>query len=172
VTETGTAIFATDNELRAWRPDGKVDVLGKAAGPVVGLANSDRARVLALTETSAQLADVTRAAALTPPQSVIAKSAALAKTGGLVAAPTVIGGVEVIDPVVDWRWPLVTPQKGQAPFSVVDIAPDGSRVLGSNATEVFVWTLDVPDDADATKTWLGTQTNAIADNPSGPLRWP
>jgi hypothetical protein len=96
----------------------------------------------------------------------------LARTGGLVAAPTVTGGVEVIDAEVAWRWPLATPQKGQAPFSAVDIAPDGSRVLASNTTEVFVWTLDLPTDAETTKTWLARQTNATADKPSEPLGWP
>jgi hypothetical protein len=103
---------------------------------------------------------------------LLGKSAALARTSGLIAAPTVIGGVEVVDPLVDWRWPLITPQKGQSPFSVVDIAPDGSRVLAWSSTEVFVWTLDLPDDAESTRAWLAKQTNAIADKPSGPLGWP
>jgi len=172
ITDDGTAVFAIASELRAWRPDGKVDVVAKPLAAALGLSVIDRKRVLALVEAGVHVVDLDRTSALAPPQIALGKSAALARAGGLVAAPTVVGGVEVLDPLVDWQWPVTTPQKGQAPFSVVDIAPDGSRVLGGNATEVFVWTLDLPGDADATKAWLGAQTNATADNPSGPLGWP
>ena len=107
-----------------------------------------------------------------PPLVLLAKSAAVSRTSGLIAATTVVGGVEVIDPLVDWRWPLVTPQKGQSPFTLVDIAPDGSRVLAWSGPEAFVWTLDLPADAESTKAWLTRQSNATADNPTGPLGWP
>ena len=109
--------------------------------------------------------------AVAAPISLLGTSASLARTGGLVAAPTVTGGVEIVDPLVGWRWPIATPHKGEPPFTVVDIAPDGSRVLAGNGTEVFVWTLDLPGDAEATKAWLARMTNATADNPSGPLGW-
>jgi hypothetical protein len=180
VTEDGTAVFAVTSgradaggpsELRAWRPDGRVDVLAGPLASVVALALVDDGRVLALAEDGVRVVDITRAAPLSAPTGVLARAATLARSGGLVAAPTVAGGVEVVDPLVGWRWPLASPQKGQAPFTVVDIAPDGSRVLASTATEVFVWTLALPPDAEATKAWLARQTNAIADSPSGPLGW-
>ncbi|HEY5946395.1 MAG TPA: hypothetical protein VIV40_12920, partial [Kofleriaceae bacterium] len=140
--------------------------------PLLSIAVLDRKRVLALAEAGAHVIEIDRASALPPSMQLLSKSAALAHSGGLIAAPTVAGGVEVVDPLVDWRWALATPQKGQAPFTVVDIAPDGSRVLASNATEVFVWTLDLPGDAETTRAWLANQSNATADNPSGPLGWP
>ncbi|HEX5064065.1 MAG TPA: hypothetical protein VFV99_32035 [Kofleriaceae bacterium] len=171
ITDDGTTLFAIGGELRAWRPDGKVDVIAKPITPLLALATVDQTHVLALAEAGVHLVELDHAASLPSPTVLLAKSAALARSGGLLAAPTVTGGVEVIDPLVDWRWALATPQKGQAPFSVVDIAPDGSRVLGGSATEVFVWTLDLPADTDATKAWLANQTNATADNPSGPLGW-
>ncbi|HEY5922438.1 MAG TPA: protein kinase [Kofleriaceae bacterium] len=172
VTNDGTAVFVAGDELRVWRPDGRVEVLAKPAGPLLAISVVDRKRVLVLGEAGVRLVEIDRAAPLPTPLVLLAKSAALARSGGLLAAPTVAGGVEVVDPLVGWRWPLATPQKGQAPFSVVDIAPDGSRVLASNTTEVFLWTLDLPGDADATKAWLAKHTNATADNPSGPLGWP
>jgi WD40 repeat protein len=171
ITDDGTAVFAVAGELRVWRPDGRVDVLAKTPTPLE-ITIIDRTLAFVLVDSGVHLVPLDRAAPLVPPIVLLAKAAAVAHTGGLLAAPTVIGGIEVIDPLVDWRWPLVTPQKGQAPFTVVDIAPDGSRVLASNTTEVFVWTLDLPDDAGSTTAWLANQTNATADNPSGPLGWP
>jgi hypothetical protein len=175
LADDGTALFAAGGELRAWRPDGRVDVLAQGLTGVLSLALQGGTRVLVLAEAGARVIDLDRSAAPRPVNNeieLLGRPAALARSGGLVAAPTVAGGVEIVDPLVSWRWPLATPQKGQAPFSVVDIAPDGSRVLASNATEVFVWTLELPDDADATRSWLSRLTNATADNPSGPLGWP
>jgi WD40 repeat protein len=182
IADDGTVVFSLIGELRAWRPDGEVDVIAKPITGVLGLALADKKQVIALTESAVHLVELGRSATPAPPVPVarpdtalialLGKSAALARTGGLLAAPTVTGGVEVVDPLVDWRWPLVTPQKGQSPFSVVDIAPDGSRVLAWSSTQVFVWTLDLPDDAESTRAWLANQTNAIADKPSGPLGWP
>jgi WD40 repeat protein len=172
IAADGTAVLATEGELRAWQPDGDVTVLAKSTSAVLAISYIESERVLVLAEAGAHVVDTDRAAPLDAPLVLLAKSAAVARTGGLAAAPTVTGGVEVIDPTVDWRWPLATPQKGQAPFSVVDIAPDGSRVLASNTTDVFVWTLALPEDAEATKAWLIQQTNATADKPSGPLGWP
>ncbi len=171
ISDDGTALFAHRGELRAWRPDGRIDVIARPVSPLVGSALADRKRLVALGDSATQLVELGRGATLAAPLPVVGAQAALARTGGLVAATTVTGGVEVVDPVASWRWPLVTPAKGQAPFSVVDIAPDGSRVLASNTTEVFVWTLDLPDDAETTKAWLGTQTNATSDNPAAPLGW-
>jgi hypothetical protein len=172
IFDNGAAVFAAAGELRVWRPEGHVDVLARSASPVLSVNALDRDRVLVLAEAGAHVLAVDRAAPLGAPLVMLAKSVAIARAGGLAAAPTVAGGVEVIDPAVDWRWPLASPQKGQAPFSVVDIAPDGSRVLASNTTEVFVWTLDLPADAEATKAWPGRQTNATLDKPTGPLGWP
>ena len=58
--------------------------------------------------------------------------------------------------------------KARPRFRFVDIAPDGSRVLATNATEVFVWTLDLPDDVE-TDEGVARQaiTNATSDNPAG-----
>jgi hypothetical protein len=84
----------------------------------------------------------------------------------------VIGGVEVIDPVAGWRWPLASPQKGmQQPFSYVAISPDGSRVLGLTQQAIVVWTLALPKTAEDTQAWLDKLTNATADSPTGPLGW-
>jgi hypothetical protein len=174
IGDNGTVVFGAGGELRAWRPDGRVDVLAKSIAPVLELALADN-RVVALTESAAHVVELaTSGRDARNDGGVIAllgKSSALAGSSGLLAAPTVTGGVEVVDPLVEWRWPLVTPQKGQSPFSVVDIAPDGSRVLAWSSTEVFVWTLDLPRDADSTRAWLANQSNAIADKPSGPLGW-
>ncbi|HEU4612048.1 MAG TPA: serine/threonine-protein kinase, partial [Kofleriaceae bacterium] len=167
----GTAVFAVGGELRAWRPDGSVDVLAKPVKPLLAATFVEPHRLLALTEAGTYLVDVDHPAPLAAPLPLLGASAALARSGGLVAVPTVAGGVEVVDPLVDWRWTLAPAQKGQAPFAVVDIAPDGSRVLASNATEVFTWSLDLPGDVDATRAWLAAQTDAIADSPSGPLGW-
>ena len=184
IADDGTVVFAAAGELRAWRADGSVDVLAELASPLLaatlvggerrrgsGPGQLPRDRLLALAETGTYLIDLDRARPLAAPLPLLGASAALARTGGLLAAPTVAGGVEVVDPLIDWRWPLAVPQRGQAPFTVVDIAPGGTRVLASNATEVFVWTLDLPGDADATRAWLASQTNAIADSPSRPLGW-
>ncbi len=167
----GTAVFATGGELRAWRPDGRVDVLGAPSCGVTALALIDRERVLAVGDHGAVLVEVDGVAELPVPMPLYGAQAALAQTGGLVAAATTTGGVEVIDPLVTWRWSLATGEDGQPPLARVDIAPDGSRVLAATATEVFVWTLDLPGDAEATKAWLGRMSNATVDNPSGPLGW-
>jgi len=89
-----------------------------------------------------------------------------------MAGPTAIGGVEVIDPTAGWRWPLASPQKGfQQPFTYVEMARDGSRVLGLNHEAVVVWTLDLPKTSDETSAWLDKTTNATSDSPTGPLTW-
>src|SRR5690606_36259932 len=170
MADDGTVVLAAAGELRAWRPDGRVDVLGTPASAVLGLALVDRERVLVLTETGVSMVDLDRGTALGTAMPAIGRTAALSRTGALIAARTATSGIEVIDPVVDWRWPLATPNPGQ-PFTAVDIAPDGSRVLAPTATEVFVWTLDLPPDAEATRAWLDRMSNATSDNPSGPLGW-
>jgi hypothetical protein len=95
-----------------------------------------------------------------------------AAEGGLIAAPTITGGVEVIDALVGWRWPLTSPQKGvQQGFTYVEMARDGSRVLGVTPQAVVVWTLQLPGAGDETEAWLDKTSNATADTPSGPLGW-
>ncbi len=175
IADDGTAVFGAGSELRAWRTTGSVDVLAKLTAPVLAVSTAGDGRVLVLTEAGAHLVELAQhgiAPIAGPPLVLLAKSAAVSRTSGLIAATTVVGGVEVIDPLVDWRWPLVTPQKGQSPFTLVDIAPDGSRVLAWSGPEAFVWTLDLPADAESTKAWLTRQSNATADNPTGPLGWP
>jgi hypothetical protein len=178
ITDDGTVLYAQGDELHMWGRDGRAGVIATPTGSLlatslVDVPNRERARhirLLALGDTSAFHVEPDGAA--TPdPMPVLGTSAALARTGGLIAAPTATGGVEIVDPVVGWRWPLAAPGKGQAPFSMIDIAPDGSRVLASNATHVFVWTLGLPDDVETTKAWLARQSNATSDNPSVPLGW-
>jgi len=102
----------------------------------------------------------------------IAPDASAALDGSLLAGRTVIAGVEVIDPLVGWRWPLATPQKGvQQPYTYVEIARDGSRVLGVTPNAVVVWTLGLPRTGEETATWLDRTSNATADSPTGPLTW-
>jgi hypothetical protein len=101
----------------------------------------------------------------------IAHSGVIAPRGGLVAGLSPVGGVEVFDPVTKLAWPLAVPSKGQAPYSFVEIAPDGSRVLAMTASSLLVWTLDLPTSPDATRAWLDKLTNATADSPNEPLTW-
>ncbi|HEY5944870.1 MAG TPA: protein kinase, partial [Kofleriaceae bacterium] len=106
ITDDGTTLFAVAGELRAWRPDGHVDVIAKPISPLLSIAVLDRKRVLAVAEAGAHVIEIDRASALPPSMQLLSKSAALARSGGLIAAPTVAGGVEVVDPLVDWRWAL------------------------------------------------------------------
>jgi hypothetical protein len=95
----------------------------------------------------------------------------IAPRAGVVAGLSPVGGVEVFDLVTKLAWPLAVPSKGQAPYSFVEIAPDGSRVLAMTASSLLVWTLDLPTSPDATRAWLDKLTNATADSPNEPLTW-
>jgi hypothetical protein len=178
ITDDGSVLYVQGDALHMWWRDGRAGAIAKPTGSVlatslVEVPDRDQGRhirVLALGDTGTF--HVQPDGATEPnPMPVLGASAALARTGGLIAAPTADGGVEIVDPVVGWRWPLATPGKGQAPFSMIDIAPDGSRVLASNATDVFVWSLGLPDDMESTKAWLARLSNATSDNPSVPLGW-
>jgi hypothetical protein len=167
----GTAYLGVGGELRAWRIDGRVDVLASGFKQIVNLAIVEPDVVFVLCEDSTgHLVDV-RGKTVTA-HLPVAASASVAANGALIANPTVSGGVELIDPGAGWRWPLAAPKKGmQHPFSYAEISPDGRRVLGVTEDAVVVWTLDLPGTADETSSWLDKLTNATVDNPSDPLRW-
>ncbi len=171
ITADGTTIVGVGVELRMWRSDGSVALLGSMTGSITDVVLIEQGLVLALTDDGmGHVVDIrTKQTIATMP---ISQLASISRTGALIANPTVLSGVEVIDPVAGWRWPLASPQKGvQEPFTYVEIARDGSRILGLTQHSVAVWTLELPGSAEETTTFLDKLTNAIADSPTGPLSW-
>jgi len=158
-------------DARAGYPDGRIEPIATGLEPVHDVALVEPATVLALSEDgTGHLVDI-RAKTITSRLSV-APLSSVAANGSLVASPTVLGGVEVIDPVAQWRWPLATPLKGMhQPVNDLEISPDGTRVLGLTQHSVVVWTLALPGTLEETASWLDKMTNATADSPSGPLTW-
>jgi hypothetical protein len=171
ISSDGTVIFGLGGELRAWRPDGKVDVLAKDLPNIVAVTLADASRALAMSDDGGLHVVELRGTGPLPAPQAASRGAALAATHALVASATAVGGVEVIDPLARWRWPLAVPMKGQQPFGSVEIAPDGSRVMATSSSALLVWTLELPSTAETTATWLDTLTNATADSPVGPLGW-
>ncbi len=167
----GTVLIGAGNELLSWRTDGKSEVIAKLDKPIFDLVLIAPTTALVLSEDGAgTVIDVSGKRVIR--QLPMSPHASPASEGALIAGSTVIGGVEVIDPLVGWRWALTSPQKGvQQQFTYVEMARDGSRVLGVTPHAVVVWTLQLPASADETETWLDKTTNATADTPSGPLGW-
>jgi serine/threonine protein kinase len=166
---SGVVVIGAGTELKLWRPDGTVDTLVADAAPIVKVALVEPGVVLALSDDgSGRLVDLpTRTVTALP----VSPHASIADDGGLVAAPTVSGGVEIIDAAASWRWPLASPQKGMPQFSQLEIARDGSRVLALTQHSVVVWNLELPRSAEDTASWLDRLTNVTADRPNAPLTW-
>lgn len=165
----GTVFIGDAGEVRAWRPDGRVDTLAKGLKTVTEVALLDTSLLVLTDDANAYELDIKLPSA--PVAQPIVHSAVYAPRGGLVAGLSPTGGVEVFDPATKQGWPLTIPTKGQAPYSFVEIAPDGTRVLAMTASTLLVWTLDLPASAEATRAWLDKLTNATADSPSEPLTW-
>jgi hypothetical protein len=169
--DDGTALLGIGGDLRAWRTDGKLDVLATGLKAVRHVSFIAPTSALAITDDAmAHQIDTRTHEVLAPPQQV-GQSASHAQTGGLVAGLSPLGGVEVYDPLAHWTWSLVTPQKGQSPFSFVQVSPDSRRILAMSSQSLLVWTLDLPQTAEATAAWLDRLTNATAEGPSEPLGW-
>jgi WD40 repeat protein len=164
VDRDGTVLITNGGELRVWRPSGNVDVIAKGLRPITEL---DAAGLVLTDDANAYQLDL-RAASPTVAQPTVHGGVL---GGGLVAGLSASGGVEVYDPATKLSWPLAIPTKGQAPYSFVEIAPDGSHVLATTSQSLLVWTLDLPSSAEATRAWLDKLTNATADSPSEPLTW-
>jgi hypothetical protein len=167
----GTVFIGVGGEVRAWRPDGRIEPIVTGVEPIYDVALVERGTLLALAEDgTGHLIDIrTKTISARLP---VAPLSSVAANGSLIASPTVVGGVEVIDPVAQWRWPLATPQKGMhQPFADIEISPDGTRVVGLTQHSVVVWTLALPGSSEETASWLDKLTNATAETPSGPLTW-
>jgi WD40 repeat protein len=167
----GTVLVGVGGEVRAWRADGRIESLASGAEPIYDVVLVEPTTVLALAaDGTGHHVDI-RARTITA-RLPVAPLSSVAANGSLVACPTVVGGVEVVDPVAQWRWPLATPQKGMhQPFADIQIAPDGTRVVALTQHSVVVWTLALPGTAEETTSWLDKLTNATAGSPSGPLTW-
>ncbi|HTL38324.1 MAG TPA: protein kinase [Kofleriaceae bacterium] len=167
----GTALVGIGGELREWRPDGKLAVLVSGLKVIKHVSFVAPTTALVVTEDATAHQIDTRSHDVAAPVQTIGHAGSHADTGGLVAGISALGGVEVYDPLAHWSWPLVTPQKGQPPFSFVHISPDSRRVLAMTSQSLLVWTLDLPQTAEATAKWLDRLTNATAETPSEPLGW-
>jgi hypothetical protein len=167
----GTVFVGVGGEVRAWRPDGRIEPIATGVEPIYDVVLVEPTTVLALAEDgTGHLVDI-RTKTITA-RIPVAPLSSVAASGSLIASPTVAGGVEVVDPVAQWRWPLATPQKGMhQPFADIQMSPDGARVVGLTQHSVVVWTLDLPGSAEETASWLDKLTNASAPSPSGPLIW-
>jgi len=171
IAADGTVLLGVGTELRAWKVDGTTESIAKLDKRIVRVVLAEpRVAIVHGDDGSLHVIDVAAKKVTTSLQ--VSPLASVAADGSLAAGPTMTGGVEVIDPLVNWRWPLATPQKDfQPPFLYVEVARDGSRVLGLTQNAVVVWTLDLPRTADDTGVWLDKTTNATADSPNGPLGW-
>jgi hypothetical protein len=167
----GTVFIGVGGEVRAWRADGRIESLASGTEPIYDVAVLDSTTLLALAaDGTGHVVDI-RAKAITA-RIPVAPLSSVATNASLIASPTVVGGVEIIDPIAQWRWPLATPQKGMhKPFADIQISPDGTRVVGLTQHSVVVWTLALPGTQDETATWLDKLTNATAESPTGPLTW-
>jgi WD40 repeat protein len=171
IANDGTALLGIGGEVRAWRPDGKLDVLLGNLKTVKHVSFVAQTTALAVTEDATAYQIDTRAKSEVAPPQQVGRAGSHADSGGLAAGLSALGGVEVFDPLARWSWPLVTPQKGQPPFSFVHISPDSRRVLAMTSQSLLVWTLDLPQTAQETARWLDRLTNATAETPSEPLGW-
>jgi hypothetical protein len=163
-------LLGIGGEMRAWRTDGKLDVLLGNIKPIKNVSFIAPTTALAITEDATAYQVDTRSHEVAASQ-IVGRATSHADSGGLVAGLSALGGVDVYDPIARWSWPLVTPQKGQPPFSFVNISPDSRRVLAMTSQTLLVWTLDLPATPEATVKWLDRLTNATAEGPSEPLGW-
>jgi hypothetical protein len=171
VAGDGSVVIGVGSELRVWRATGKVETLARFPRDVSGVSLPAPGVAVAVTlDGSAQLVDLSSGTITN--RVAVSERAALDGDGSLIAAPIASGGVEVVDALTGWKWPLVTQQKGvQRPFGLVEVARDGARVLGVSDEALVVWTLGLPKTPDETASWLERTTNAVLDTPSGPLSW-
>ena len=166
----GDVVVGAGTELRIWHADGTTAALATFAKSIATVAFIDRARVLVVTSDGTAAVASTKQSNDVDPLAMPIASPSLTADGGLVAAQTAAGVLEVIDPAVKERWPLGAPHGQQ--LGSAQISPDGHRVLVLASSGVLVWTLGLPHDADATAHWLDTLTNATSDHgPSAPLDW-
>ncbi len=175
----GDVVYGVGTELRVWRADGARAVIAKLGRPIVTVTSIGEGRVIAIaTDGSAVIADKLRPAGSSPIALPIA-NASLASDGSLIGALAMNGTIELLDPVINERWPLAEPRDPEIPNTVqtqrafvrsVALAPDGRRLLAITANHLLVWTIALPSSAAATATWAKALSNATA-SASGTLEW-
>jgi hypothetical protein len=167
VSADGAVVFAEGAALRRWQPDGKVTTLGELAHPIAAVVAVDEDLVTIASDGGVALftADGKRRDA-----SVTVPAGASVSRDGVFVGVTAAGVLEAIDPIADDHFGIATPRAGQA-FSAIQIAPDGKRVLAIAPDGLYVWTLELPHDGPATRSWLDAMTNAIADRGPRSLAW-
>ncbi|MFT3695180.1 MAG: WD40 repeat domain-containing serine/threonine protein kinase [Kofleriaceae bacterium] len=164
----GDVIYGAGNELRIWRTDGKQQTLGKLGRTITNVISVGEGRVLAIgNDGGALIVDLAHAEAAQPVALPITNPSVTAD-GSLVGSLAANGAVEVFDPATGERWLLAQPRDpDQSPTMVarhpfvsgVVISPDGQRLLAQTTNKLLVWTLALPQSAEATATWIATLTN-------------
>lgn len=163
-------VFGAGNELRIWRAgEPRARVLGKLGRTITHVTPIADGKVIAVGNDGGAV--IVELAHPEPPELVAlpVTSPSFTADGSLAGTLSANGSVEVFDPSTQERWTLAQPKDpDQNPLSAthrayvasVQISPDGRRILALTSNKVLVWTLGLPQSADATARWIGTLTNA------------
>jgi hypothetical protein len=187
VTRTGTVLFADGRILRAWRPSGAIDPHVELPRPIAAIHLAGPGHVLAvLDDSSTYLVDLAIPNDARPSENLSGQlvtraqrvAVAMAADAGTLVAPS-SGGLEIVDPLVGYRWTLTAPpplpklwEQVTPTYTAPLISSDGTRVIARLPSALVAWSIHVPASADDTVRWLDSLTNAAIDTQgSGRLVW-
>jgi hypothetical protein len=170
VDRDGGVLFVHDSEIHAWRPDGTLERLARLPKRIDDLGEAGAATVVAFASDSTiyTVARGARDQVTEGLPSIDGTAAAMSPDTGLLVVLE-HGAIEVLDPMVHQRWTLAQPTG--VTFSDLAISSDGRQILARTEQSLLVWSLELPQTADATARWLDTLTNAVDDRSPGGLGW-
>jgi hypothetical protein len=171
VDRDGTVLFLHGTEVHAWRPDGTLALLARTPKPLADFGEAGARHVVAFTgdntiyviprDGSGRVVDAL--------PSIDGTSASMSPETGLLVVLD-HGAIGVIDPLVRQQWTLAS--VSGITFANPLISSDGRSVLAQTERSLLLWSIDLPADVDATRSWLDAMTNAVVnhDHSSG-LGW-
>ena len=172
----GTVLFSIDKQIRAWRPDGEVEVHATLPIEIRRLADAGPAHALAFTTPlSAYLVELGTKNHVTDLEETFGAQLSMsAETGAIVEAKE--GSIWVIDPLVENRRWVLASSPGVT-YGAPQISTDGRWVISKTTAidkrlqSLLLWTLEVPATQADTMTWLERLTNAVSGSGAKSFGW-
>jgi WD40 repeat protein len=177
----GNVVFGAGNDVRVWRANGDKRVIAHLGRAVSSLAWIGEDRVLAVGhDGGAMIADAGAKPVEATPVALPITGPSFAVDGSLVGSLAPNGAIEIFDPAVGERWTIAQPRDPEQPNAVVAVrpfvrsvalSPDGRRIMAITNDRLLVWTLALPQTAEATVPWAAALTNAAVSRTPGMLDW-
>jgi len=167
----GSVLFLHQDEVHAWRADGRLERIAKLPKLLADFGEAGADYLVAIADDSTMYTiargDTPEKIAVALPNIDGTSAAMSADTGLLVVLEH--GGVDIIDPLAHQQWTLAP--AGRVPYASPAISPDGRRVLAQTPHAVLLWSVELPASAAETVTWLEAMTNAVDDLTPRGLGW-